>query len=144
MHISFIRGQMRNQLAAICETQIVDVESFARSFIADHPNIEGPDSDFYRAVTFEFLRAEAKALIGRWNPSPRQRDQGDLFSGYEHLQKAYPVERNGRRLLVPAPMMTEAEWDQKERELLSMADGCLAHRKEIIRYRSELPRSASA
>lgn len=136
MHIRFVRGQIRNDIASLIDqNHIIDVQSFTASFLAGKDKIDGPDADFYRSVTFEFLKAEVKTLVAKWDVKPKNREQDDLFDGYTHLQKAYPVERGGRRLLVPTPMLTAAEWDHKEAELLSMSDGCLAHRREIQRYR---------
>jgi len=143
MQIKFIIGQMRTEIAHRLEHGPVAVDAFVRDFMAERKDIDGPDADFHLSISHEFVKSHAKQLIGKWSPKARTSEK-DLFNDFHHLQKAYPVERNGQRVLVPTPMLTDAEWDQKDAELASMAKGCQEHRQEIRVYRQQREKAGAA
>ena len=70
-------------------------------------------------------------------------DQGRL-PGFDHLQRAYLVARNGEPAVVPIAHLTDGEIRGKAAELRGMADGCIAHAAELERYADERDIPAAA
>ena len=54
--------------------------------------------------------------------------------GYEHLNRGYPLERDGEIVIVPIDQMTRAERLDRAKQYRSMARGCIAHARELERY----------
>ena len=140
MNMSFEKGKLRLTIAEEIDAgRLVSVNDVTHKFLAEYSDIPGADMDFYTGVAFEHFKAMAKTLVGKWQPNDITPSDQMIFEGFEHLQKAYPVERHSVRVLVPIDQLTDAEWDAKESELKTMSDGCLAHLREIAAYRAQKP-----
>lgn len=116
---------------------IVQVDWLATEFISHKDRIEGDDLPFYTVCAHHHVREIAKSCIGKYKPKP-QTDEQLVLSGFEHLQTAYPVERDGERLLIPVHLLTDSELEARALEYEDMAKGCIAHAKEIrgfVRHR---------
>lgn len=109
---------------------IVRVEWLTAEIISRKDRFEGEDSDFYLVCAHKHVAEIVKDCIGKYKPSPKQ-DAQLVLDGFEHLQKAYPVERKGVRLLVPVHMLTDEELEARALEYMEMSKGCIAHAKEI-------------
>lgn len=114
---------------------IVHVSFIVTSMMSEVSDIEGDDADFYLACGADFISKAAKDVIKAYEPKDDKQGQLPLMNGFKYLQSAYPVERDGERVLVPTPQISNAEFEARENELLRMAEGCLAHRVEMRDYR---------
>lgn len=109
---------------------IVRVDWLTAEIIASKDRFEGDDSDFYLICAHKHVAEIVKDCIGKYKPKP-QVDAQLVLDGFEHLQKAYPVERDGVRLLVPVHLLSDEELEARAIEYVEMARGCVAHAKEI-------------
>jgi hypothetical protein len=66
------------------------------------------------------------------------------MDGFEHLQKAYPVERGDGREIVPVSQLTDLELEARAAEYDRMAEGCKKHALEIREYINSRVMSAAA
>ena len=57
-----------------------------------------------------------------------------LLPGYQHLQRGYPIDRDGTIEIVPIDQMTRAERVARAKQYRKMSAGCLAHARELERY----------
>lgn len=109
---------------------IVRVEWLTTEIISTKDQIEGADADFYVACGVDFIKKSVKDVIGDYAPKPTQSAQ-ILMDGFDHLQKAYTVQRDEQVTLVPVTMLTDAELETRANEYEVMAAGCIAHAEEI-------------
>lgn len=91
---------------------------------------ECEDADFYLICARSHIAEIVKRCIGKYSAKP-QTDTQLTLPGFEHMQKAYQVERQGVRLLVPTDKLTDAELLARADEYDAMAVGCRAHAREI-------------
>lgn len=112
---------------------IVRVEWLTAEIIAAKSGIDGEDCDFYLVCAHKHIAELVKDCIGKYKPSPRT-DAQIVLSGFEHLQVAYPVERQGERLLVPVHLLGDDELEARALEYIEMSRGCLAHAREIREF----------
>lgn len=54
--------------------------------------------------------------------------------GYEHLNRGYPLDRDGEIVIVPIDQMTRSERLERAQQYRAMARGCIAHARELERY----------
>lgn len=109
---------------------IVRVDWLTAEIISERDRIEGDDADFYLICAHKHVSEIVKECIGKYKPKA-QTDAQLVLDGFEHLQKSYPVERKGVRLLVPVHMLTDDELEARAIEYMEMSKGCIAHAKEI-------------
>lgn len=93
----------------------------------------GDDADFFLLCAREHIYEIVKKVIGKYTPKP-QLDKTDPLPGFEHLQRGYPVVRDGVKMLVPTDLCTEDELLARADEYDAMAAGCIAHAQEIRSY----------
>ncbi len=122
-----IRGIVRNKIDSGVS---VRVEWLTAEIIAMKDKIEGDDADFYIACGIDFIKKTTKRVVGEFEPKPEQSSQ-IIMPGFDHLQKAYTVKRDGQITLVPVTMLTDAELEARAVEYEAMAVGCIAHADEI-------------
>lgn len=131
----FITGEIRLLVAQYVDARrICDVETICSEFISGKSEPECEDADFYLTCAYKFARETIKSVIGKYKPTDQGTDPQLKFDGYEHLQKAYPVARGGRNLLVPTQLLSDEEIAGRAHELDSMAKGCRDHAKELRDY----------
>lgn len=94
----------------------------------DEPECE--DADFYLICARSHISEIVKRCIGKYSTKPTTDEQLKL-PGFDHMQKAYQVEREGVRLLVPTDALTDPELLCRAQEYDDMASGCRAHAREI-------------
>lgn len=88
------------------------------------------DADFYLICARSHVAEIVKKCIGKYTAKPTTDEQLKL-PGFEHMQKAYQVERGGVRFLVPTDALTDDELMRRADEYDEMAVGCRAHAREI-------------
>lgn len=126
-----IRSLVQEKLdAGVC----VRAEWFTAEILTAKNRIEGEDADFYVSCAAQILPQIVKRVIGQYDPKPVT-DRQLLLPGFEHLQKAYTVQRGGEVVLVPVDQLTDDEIEARALEYEAMAMGCRAHAKELRVYR---------
>lgn len=109
---------------------IVRVEWLTTEIMAQKDKIEGDDADFYLACGVDFINKTVKRVIGGYAPKSSQ-DAQIVMDGFDHLQKAYTVQRDEQVTLVPVTMLTDVELEARALEYEAMAEGCISHAAEI-------------
>jgi len=106
----------------------------AQAILDERCEIDGKDAPFYRQCTFNEIVRIVKRAIGKYENATDTTPEQLLFPGFKHLVRAYPVERDGERMLVPLQMCTDEELHARANELFKMAKGCRAHGRELLEY----------
>ncbi|QDP58786.1 MAG: hypothetical protein GOVbin1573_73 [Prokaryotic dsDNA virus sp.] len=122
-----VRAFIEDKLA---NGEIIRVEWVKHEFVMRHDHIEGEDADFYRICAYEHVGRVVKKVIGLYQPKPAG-DEQLVLDGFDHLQRAYPVLRDGDRVLVPTDQLTDDELRDRAAEYDAMAEGCRLHAQEI-------------
>lgn len=102
-----------------------------------HADIHGQDVDFYLVCARYYVSDQVKRHIKKFEPSAGVAEEQLVMEGFDHLQKAYPVERGSERVIMPISKMTNEELEARAAEYDIMAQGCIAHAEEIRRYIDE-------
>lgn len=104
----------------------------ASEFMALHCRIDGDDAEIYRYCTRLKVQEFARKCISKYEVNEAATvDTQIVLPGFERLQRAYPVEREGHHITLPIHMLTNAELLQRASEYDDMAKGCRIHAKEI-------------
>ena len=128
--IAYIGGCV---MAKIASGQVVKREWLTLEVLSYYGGIDGEHADYYRAMARRFIDGTARRVIGKLqSANPGQSEF--TMDGYQHLQVAYPLKRDGELALVPVEQATDDELEDRAREYDAMADGALAHAAEIRRY----------
>lgn len=116
-----------------------------------HGRIEGPDKDFHVLAAFHFAQDVVKLALRRRAPSvesdeaePTDRLTQMVLPGYEYLQVAYLIPRDGQQHLVAVAEMTDEEIEAKADEHQRLAKGNEQHAEELRRYKVERRRPSGA
>lgn len=115
----------------------------AQAVLDERPDISGDDAPFYRDCTFKEVVRLVKRAMGKYDDATDTTPEQLLFPGFKHLVRAYPVERNGDRLLVPLQFLTDDEIEARAAELDKMAMGCRAHARELREFAMARPAVAA-
>lgn len=129
--------------------KIQNAEPVAMSWItqevlSNHGNIQGDDTEFYMVCARHYVSDQVKRQIKKYEPTESQADAQLIMEGFDHLQKAYPVERNEERVIMPIELMTDDEVLKRSNEYRAMAAGCTNHAKELIQYLEQRGASSTA
>jgi hypothetical protein len=114
--------------------QPVAMSWVTQEIIQAHSDISGPDTEFYIMCARHYISDLVKRQIKKYEPSEIGSDAQLIMEGFEHLQKAYPVERENERVIMPIDMMTNEEVQKRAEEYRAMASGCINHAKELMQY----------
>ena len=117
----------------VANNEVVVVDWLTHEIIGSKSLIEGDDIEFYRVCAYAHVREIVKRCVGKYDAKPAS-DRQLVLDGFEHLQVAYTVPRNGRIELVPVNLLTSEEIEARALEYEAMAGGCLAHAKELRGY----------
>ncbi|KAB2671119.1 hypothetical protein F9K77_14290 [Ochrobactrum sp. LMG 5442] len=116
--------------------QIVNIDFVIHEIMASKPQFEGEDAEFYLWLAHRELKEIVKSCVAKYNAKENASRQISL-PGFEYLQVAYPVQRDGDSLLVPIDRMTEAEINERAEEYEVMGKGCFKHASELRGYASK-------
>ena len=131
MKLEGIRAEVRAHIdTRIDRGEVVLVKWVAHKVVSDRSAFEGDDAEFYVVCAYEVVSKLAKEVIGKYTPKAEP-DSQLVMSGFEYAQKAYPVERDGDRVLVPTDQLTEDELNERADEYERMGHGCFQHAKEL-------------
>lgn len=123
---------------AICNNRIVAAQWLAHELMKSHEaGIEGAASpDWHIQCAYEGVKNAVREAVRRYEPSEAESDPQIIMQGFERLQKAYSVQRDGQHKVIPIDYLTDAEIDAKVDELECMAAGCTKHAEELKRYKN--------
>jgi hypothetical protein len=109
-----------------------------QAVVRNHTQISGEDEAWYQVCAYEHIRTVVRKCVQRYKESPVAEDNPQMtLEGFEHLQKAYLVERKGKQVVVPIHKLLVEEIDSKIDELRKMGTGCFAHADELGYYKNE-------
>jgi hypothetical protein len=139
MKQSELMGEVREFIEAELDARrSVRINAATEAIVARHPQPRHREQAFYALVAYEHVRDCVVSVYRRYAPPEDEDPDAQLvMPGFERLQRAYPVERDGDRVLVPVELLTDAELDSKAATYEEMALGCQLHAKELRRYKSE-------
>jgi len=129
------------EIRAIIDSRIasgvaVRVEWLTTEILAAKSQIDGEDADFYVACAVDFIKGTVKRCIGAYAPKAgAATDPQIVMDGFDHMQRAYTVPRDGETVLVPVHLLSDEELEARAAEYEAMAIGCVAHAKELRAYR---------
>lgn len=126
-HVSLVRNTVQRLLD---NGNIANVRGVVQAVLEEKCDIYGDDLPFYQQFTVEEIKRQAKSAIARFKPKP-ETDPQLVLKGFEHLQIAYPVVRNGEALLVPTGQCSDIELLGRAKEYRQMSKGCLKHAREL-------------
>lgn len=119
--------------ATIEAGQEVQKDWIAAQVMAAHPDVYGDDAPFYTVLAKLQIDEKVRSQIGKFKPSADQVAQLTL-PGFDHLQKAYFLTREGENIIVPVDQCSDIELLNRAREYDEMAKGCRAHARELREY----------
>lgn len=101
----------------------------------------GEARDFYLLNASENVRREVSQVLGQFK---KETDASEFAKqeGFEFVQKAYPIRRDGEFTIVPVDAMTDDEVEAKVFELERMAASCMAHAEELRRFLKQRSKAA--
>lgn len=108
-----------------------------QAIVENHSDIFGSDADFYLRCALEHVRDTVGNVIGKFKDAIAIINPQIVLDGFEHLQKAYLIERDSDSAIVPIDDCTLEEINAKIAEYEQMAAGCMAHAKELRTYRKQ-------
>ncbi|MER9937452.1 hypothetical protein [Mesorhizobium sp. M0088] len=130
---SEVRKIIADKIAA---GEIVIVDWLTHEIVAGKPGIEGTDTEFYRVCAYTHVKDLVKRCVGKYDARP-ETDRQLTLAGFEHLQVAYTVDREGRVTLVPVDQLSDSEIIGRAKAYDLMAEGCRAHARELRSYLRE-------
>lgn len=113
---------------------VVNMQWATKEILDTYCDIEGRDVDFYKITAKFYIADLVKRCIKKYE-TPDQTASGQIvMDGFEHLQKAYPVDRGEGREIVPVSQLSDAELEDRAADYEKMAAGCIKHALEIRQY----------
>lgn len=121
----------------IADGQSVVVRWAVQEIIDKKSAIEGADKPFYQVCAHKHIEGLVKRVVKKYAPSEEPSDKEITLFGFEHLQVAYPVHRDGENLIIPVHQLSDEELLARAEQYDEMAKGCRAHARELRSYLSE-------
>lgn len=126
------------------QSAVLRTDWLAAEFLETKGEVFGEAVPFYRACAVNVVTDTMKRCVGKYDSRPERADDQLILPGFDHLQKAYTVVRDGVNVLVPIDMLTDDEMVARAKEYDAMAVGCRAHAREIREYLSSRRDGAAA
>jgi hypothetical protein len=116
--------------------QEVRMDWAVMEILNQHGKPEGDSKEFWWLCAREHVYRTVKSVVERYNPG-KDGEQDDLqqhLEGFQHLQKAYTVERDGDRALVPIDLISADELLARAAEFKRQSKTLRDHAEEIELY----------
>jgi hypothetical protein len=113
-------------------------------YLGTKDRVEGDDLPFYRVCAIAHVNEVMKQVVGKYDSKKERADSQLVFPGFSHMQKAYTVQRDGIRLLVPVSLLTDEEIEARAAQYDEMAQGCRDHARELREFKSARGASEAA
>ncbi len=114
---------------------ITRTEWMTSEYLGTKDHVEGDDVPFYRTCAVAHVNEVMKQVVGKYDSKKERADSQLVFPGFSHMQKAYTVQRDGVRLLVPVGMLTDDEIEARAAQYDEMAQGCRDHARELREFK---------
>lgn len=121
----------------LSEGKAVSAARVAHDLIEQHAaSIDGGGKGWFLRRAYNDVRQAVRLAARRYAPDGNETAPQLAFSlpGFNRLQKAYLIKRDGEEHFVPIEQLTTAEIATKVAELRLMAVGCSKHAAELARY----------
>lgn len=133
--IKQIKAEIRKMVQDTVESGAIGhVQFFTAKIMAERPDIQGEDADFYTICARETIVGMVKRAVDKYAEPTAETP---ILDGFEHLRTAYPVHRGGDHLLVPVNLCTDEELEARAIEFEKAAKGMMKHAKELRAYVQE-------
>ena len=130
--IKQIKAEIRRMVQDTVESGAIGhVQFFTAKIMADRPDIQGQDADFYTICARETIVGLVKRAVDKY---AEPTSETPILDGFEHLRTAYPVHRGGDHLLVPVNLCTDEELEARAMKFEKSAKGIMKHAKELRAY----------
>ncbi len=141
-----------NEITAVIEARIAADEPVGATWVTHevvsrHSQPEHADSGWYTLCAYEAVRGAVRTVARNFRRKSEEdagADEQQILPGFERVQKAYLVERDGEQRFVPTASLTDEEIDAKSDQLECIGEGCFQHAKELRRYKKERVRVVAA
>lgn len=108
------------------------VEWITSRFLSACGDIAGEGVPLYRYCARAHVGRIVKKVIGKYDVEARAVQLSDVaLPGFEHLQRAYTMQRDGKTVLVPITKCTDMELMSRAQEYDRQAAGCRLHAREL-------------
>jgi len=135
MEMPNITKEVRELIAdKVVNGEQIKVPWVTQEVLDRHSDIEGEDAGFYLICARAHIKDIVRSTIGKYDAKEPSSDRQLVLAGFEHLQIAYTVERQGEVTLVPVEQLTDKELLDRATEYDEMAKSCRAHAREIRKY----------
>lgn len=104
---------------------------FVERVLQENSEIYGNDSAFYQVCAREVVSKLVKSAITKYEVKG---SSAPTLHGFEHLQTAYPMMRNGDHVLVPIELCSDDELLVRSDEYEATANTIIRHAIEIRAY----------
>ena len=102
------------------------------NFLSSRPDISGEGATLYRYCTRAHVNVIVKRVVKKYDVEARAvQDEQLRLEGFEYLQRAYTMPRDGHIELVPIYKCTNDELLARAIEYDKQAKGCIAHANEL-------------
>lgn len=141
-----LRHEIEDLIRADLEAGNVVVRGWVvHAILSKHPLPQIADRDFNHYCRERVVASMVREIVHDW----KKRDDDPEFvageatlPGFNRLRLGYPLERDGKLVLVPIVRMTRDEGLFKRDKYYAMAAGCEEHAEELDRYFSSPPAAA--
>jgi hypothetical protein len=133
--------ELMKEVEAVIEKRLERGEPAALTWIIEavmrhHQGIAGADREFFLLCGREHIHVTVRAILRsrHQEEGEPEANQGELFPGYERVQRSYAVPRGGEQVVVRVEHMTDREILDKAMELDAIGLGALAHARELREF----------
>jgi hypothetical protein len=123
---------------------VTRVDWLSTEYLESKGDVSGGDLEFYRTCALAHVSEVIKKVVGKYDSKPARAETEVLLPGFEHLQRAYTIKRDGVHLLVPVDQLRPEELLTRAAEYDDMAKGCRAHARELREYVSAREQASAA
>jgi hypothetical protein len=102
--------------------------------ISRQGDISGEGRPFFMFCAKAHVYRVVKAIVDKYDQAEPEDDRQLTLKGYECLRKAYTVERDKERQLVPIHLIRDEELFARADEFERQAGGLMKHAKELREY----------
>lgn len=118
----------------INQGEVVNMHWAVTELIDSQGMIHGDGVPFYSLCAQEHAYRVVKKAVDKYDKPQAGDDLQMILEGYEYLQEAYTVDRDGQRQLVPIQLVSNGELLGRAREFRKQAAGLSSHAEELERY----------
>jgi len=139
----YSEADLESEVRAIVEAKIERGETAVKSWVmhevlSAHPRPDDAnrDFDFWDVCAWNHTGDVVRRVLHRYKVT-EDHDKSITLPGFEYLQRAYLVDREGEPVAVPVQKLSRPEIVAKASEYRKMGMGCFAHADELMRYADE-------